>query len=78
MAVFIDGCFWHACPLHFVAPKTNVDYWEAKIERNRLRDRATTEALLAEGWTVLRFWAHEQPADVANQIVSAFRQATDF
>ena len=33
--VFIDGCYWHGCPEHFVEPKTNVDFWRTKIDGNR-------------------------------------------
>ena len=39
--VFIDGCFWHGCPEHFVTPKTRTDFWLEKIEGNRERDRDT-------------------------------------
>src|SRR4051794_2241308 len=35
IAVFVDGCFWHACPVHFVMPATNVDYWNSKIHGNQ-------------------------------------------
>src|SRR5438309_6923561 len=45
VAVFIDGCYWHGCPDHFVRPKSNVDYWDTKIGRNVKRDRQT-DALL--------------------------------
>lgn len=58
LAVFIDGCFWHGCPAHGSAPKTNADFWSAKIERNRERDSETDRILEAEGWTVLRIWEH--------------------
>ncbi|MFB7884973.1 very short patch repair endonuclease [Microbacterium sp. NPDC056057] len=68
IAVFIDGCFWHACPEHFIAPRSNADYWGPKIAGNRLRDRDTDEALRSAGWTVLRFWEHEPPAFVADDI----------
>lgn len=71
IAVFIDGCFWHACPEHFSAPRSNVDYWVPKIERNQRRDCETNEALRAEGWTVLRFWEHESPTNVAECIEHA-------
>ena len=36
--VFIDGCFWHKCPKHFIAPKSNKKYWLPKLERNVIRD----------------------------------------
>ena len=65
VAVFIDGCFWHGCPLHGTSPKANSGYWGPKLARNVERDRETTALLTASGWTVLRFWEHENPADVA-------------
>lgn len=73
IAVFIDGCFWHGCPQHFVAPKANSDYWGPKIARNRERDIDTTERLEADGWLVLRFWEHEAPSDVAARIEAVVR-----
>jgi DNA mismatch endonuclease (patch repair protein) len=65
VVVFIDGCFWHGCPQHYVEPKAHGDYWPAKIARNRQRDAETTARLQADGWTVLRFWEHEEAAAVA-------------
>lgn len=58
MAVFVDGCFWHGCPAHFVPPKQDSDYWAHKITSNRLRDQSTDAALKESGWTVLRVWEH--------------------
>lgn len=75
VAVFIDGCFWHGCPEHGTQPKTNADYWAPKLARNVERDRETTAALEAEGWRVLRFWEHEDPATVALQVERAVRRA---
>lgn len=75
IAVFIDGCFWHGCPQHFIAPKANADYWGPKIARNRERDSHTTTQLEAEGWTVLRFWEHQSSLDVAERIIAAVRGA---
>lgn len=68
VAIFVDGCFWHGCPQHFIAPKTNVEYWSAKIDGNVSRDQATDRALRDAGWTVMRFWEHEAPVDVADRI----------
>ncbi|WP_446459459.1 very short patch repair endonuclease [Streptomyces nojiriensis] len=65
VAVFVDGCFWHGCPQHFVSPKTNPDYWREKIGGNVRRDRETDARLAAEGWLVLRFWEHENAGDCA-------------
>jgi DNA mismatch endonuclease (patch repair protein) len=73
VAVFVDGCFWHGCPEHFVPPKTNPEYWNEKIGRNMRRDRDTDTRLAEEGWLVLRFWEH-QPADgCAMEVVAAVR-----
>lgn len=77
VAVFIDGCFWHSCPEHFIPPKTNADYWRQKIQRNRDRDKDTDRILADEGWTVLRFWEHENPNEAANAIVKAWRAGVD-
>jgi DNA mismatch endonuclease (patch repair protein) len=75
VAVFIDGCYWHGCPEHYIEPASNVDYWRPKIARNRERDAETTAALGAAGWQVLRFWSHEDPARVAAAIAEAVRPA---
>lgn len=69
VAVFIDGCFWHGCPEHATAPKTNAGYWGPKLERNIVRDRETDASLLDAGWRVLRFWGHEPATAVADKIL---------
>ena len=71
VAVFVDGCFWHGCPEHFVPPKTNPDYWEKKIGGNVQRDHDTDSRLAEEGWLVLRFWAHQAPEECADTVVKA-------
>jgi DNA mismatch endonuclease (patch repair protein) len=68
LAIFVDGCFFHACPTHGTRPRQNVQYWEQKLERNVLRDRRVTEALREERWTVIRLWEH-QPTDEGLKIV---------
>lgn len=65
VVVFVDGCFWHGCPKCGHVPKTNADFWAAKIQRNRDRDRATSEQLAQDGYQVLRFWEHELREDLA-------------
>lgn len=65
VAVFLDGCFWHSCPEHRTSPRSNADWWRTKLERNAARDTETTAALEADGWTVLRFWEHESPEEIA-------------
>ena len=73
IAVFIDGCFWHQCPDHATMPKANRDFWEPKLQRNVERDRENDAALEATGWTVLRFWEHEDPDAVAAAIIGTIR-----
>ncbi|MFE6407629.1 very short patch repair endonuclease [Streptomyces sp. NPDC057837] len=75
VAVLIDGCFWHGCPVHATNPKANADWWRTKLQRNMARDRETTEHLVAAGWTVLRFWEHEAPEDVAARVAMTVRQS---
>ena len=59
LAVFIDGCFWHKCPKCYIEPKSNLDYWIPKIQRNVDRDKSNTRLLKRKGWSVLRIWEHE-------------------
>ncbi|MBB4893841.1 DNA mismatch endonuclease (patch repair protein) [Streptomyces olivoverticillatus] len=73
VAVFIDGCYWHGCPEHYVSPRTNPGYWSDKVARNMARDRDTDERLIEAGWLVLRFWEHESPDSCALSINTAVR-----
>lgn len=68
VAVFVDGCFWHGCPQHGTAPRTNRDYWSSKIQGNKARDAETDEALRQRGWVPLRVWEHEDPERAAERI----------
>lgn len=68
VAVFIDGCFWHGCPEHATMPRTNAEYWEPKLARNKARDAEVTCLLREHGWTVLRFWEHEPSQLVVDEI----------
>jgi DNA mismatch endonuclease (patch repair protein) len=61
VAVFVDGCFWHSCPQHHSVPRANREWWLEKLRRNTERDRETDAHLRELGWTVLRFWEHEEP-----------------
>jgi DNA mismatch endonuclease (patch repair protein) len=56
--IFIHGCFWHrheGCSLARL-PKSRLDFWLPKLEGNKLRDRAKTDALETSGWKVLIVW----------------------
>lgn len=70
VAVFVDGCYWHGCPEHCVASKTNSRYWSEKIDANRARDADTDAQLKEAGWSVLRVWEHEDPRIAAQRIVA--------
>lgn len=59
IVIFVDGCFWHRCPRHFVKPKSNADFWEKKIQSNIDRDRRINRDLKKEGWRVIRVWEHD-------------------
>lgn len=74
LAVYIDGCFWHYCPEHGHIPKSNVVYWTSKLKGNTERDRETDRLLSQAGWTVLRFWSHERPAQIATRVATKVSQ----
>lgn len=76
IAVFLDGCFWHGCPQHATRPKANAEWWRLKLEKNIARDRDTTLHLEGSGWTVLRFWEHESPDEVARRVALAREQSS--
>lgn len=73
VAVFVDGCFWHRCPMHGSLPSANRDWWLAKLDRNVERDRLTNELLTQLGWRVLRFWEHDRVPDAAEQVEAVVR-----
>lgn len=70
VAVYLDGCFWHRCPIHSTSPKANSEWWREKLDANVRRDRATDQSLAEAGWSVVRIWEHED-ADVAASLVEA-------
>ena len=77
IAVFVNGCFWHGCPKHFVAPKSNVDYWIPKIKQNVGRDQETRTRLKANGWRVFVIWEHEDLVKRASTISGRIRHQMD-
>ena len=76
VAVFVDGCFWHACPLHGTKPKQNADWWAQKLASNVARDRDTDRRLVEAGWASLRIWEHQNPVDAADQVEARVRGRT--
>ncbi|MGH9584478.1 MAG: very short patch repair endonuclease [Bryobacteraceae bacterium] len=58
--IFVNGCFWHAhgCKIGR-PPKSKLDFWEEKLNRNRQRDEKNRIALEQAGWKVLTVWQCE-------------------
>lgn len=57
-AIFVNGCFWHmhdGCP-KFIMPKSNIEYWKPKLERNKRHDIENKIALEKQGWKVIVVW----------------------
>jgi DNA mismatch endonuclease (patch repair protein) len=77
VAVFVDGCWWHSCPVHgrkkpFTGP--NAALWEAKMARIRERDKYATTLAENLGWTVVRLWECDITADpqaAASRVIGA-------
>lgn len=76
VAVFVDGCFWHGCPVHATKPKRNAEWWAAKLEANVKRDAETDRLLEGAGWVVVRIWEHEDPDVAASRVRSVVTTRT--
>ena len=76
LAIFIDGCFWHACASHGSVPKNNRDWWSAKFAQNRERDRRKDADLTALGWLPVHYWEHEDPTEIASDVAALWRHRT--
>lgn len=59
VVIFVDSCFWHGCPIHFKRPQSNQEFWDAKIARNRERDKEVNVYYIENNWNALRIWEHE-------------------
>jgi DNA mismatch endonuclease, patch repair protein len=70
VALFVDGCFWHNCPVHGALPRTNTEFWRSKLARNYKRDRLVNQTLRKMGWTPIRVWQHDlkEPAKVIRRV----------
>jgi DNA mismatch endonuclease (patch repair protein) len=74
IVIFVDSCFFHGCSAHLRRPKSNQEYWDAKIARNILRDQTVNAEYQQMDWQVFRLWEHELKTDVeicADRIESA-------
>jgi DNA mismatch endonuclease, patch repair protein len=74
VAMFIDGCFWHACPTCGHLPKTNRPFWRAKLLRNKQRDRLTKRKLLSNQIEVMRIWEHELTSRSQSKVIIRLRR----
>lgn len=77
VAVFVDGCFWHVCPVHGRQPERNDWYWTPKLRRNVERDRAADQALTSAGWRVLRVWEHTSIEEAVELVVAALEHRSE-
>lgn len=76
IAVFVDGDYWHSCPVHgrkspFTGP--NAQLWEIKMKRNRERDQRSTALAQQAGWTVVRIWECSIRHDVTRVAAAVIR-----
>ena len=71
VVVFVDGCFWHHCPIHGAIPSSNTAFWKEKLRKNVVRDKEVSRQLKAAGWGVVRIWQHElrEPHRVAKRLM---------
>lgn len=76
IAIFVDGCFWHGCPDHYVRPGSREEFWAIRLRVNVERDQRQTLDLERAGWTVVRAWEHEVFTDLP-AVVARVRAALD-
>lgn len=69
ISVFVDGCYWHGCPMCGHIPKTRTEYWSEKIKTNRARDKKVNRLLKKENIKVIRFWEYEINVDLKGCII---------
>ena len=77
--IFVNGCFWHGhkgCP-KFVMPKSNVEFWQSKIERNRERDLWDYTYLESKSWRVIVVWECELAKDRIENTIASVREQLD-
>ncbi len=77
VAVFVDGCFWHGCPVHYSAPSTRQEFWSGKLRANVERDLARDDALIRLDWQPIHVWQHElkDVRRLVRQIASSLKEA---
>jgi DNA mismatch endonuclease (patch repair protein) len=73
VAVFVDGCFWHGCPIHGSLPRRNASWWRQKLAYNQRKDMRSSLLHEEAGWKVLRYWSHDAPTVVAAELMEVLR-----
>ncbi|SDX73330.1 very short patch repair endonuclease [Salimicrobium album] len=71
VVIFIDSCYWHACPLHGSVPKTNTEFWKNKFEKNKARDKRDREYYEEKGWNIMRIWSHDLKKNVFEDTIDS-------
>lgn len=74
IALFVHGCFWHGCPRHYSAPKSNASFWKTKLSSNRLRDLRQARLVRSAGWSPVVIWEHSLRADPTVAVRKALRK----
>lgn len=74
IALFVDSCFWHFCPLHRKLPKNNAEYWLAKLTKNFERDKVITEHYEKLNWLVIRIWEHDLKEDFLSTMSAVLKK----
>lgn len=77
VAVYVDGCFWHRCPIHATSPRANASFWTEKLDANVARDERMTALLKDAGWRVLRIWEHVPVAEAVQAVEQVLAGAHD-
>jgi len=73
-AIFIDGCFWHSCPIcKPTMPSSNAEYWKNKINKNIERSSNADRKLSKMGWQVIHVWEHQIKRDFKGSIDSVIK-----
>ena len=68
VVIFIDSCFWHSCPLHGNRPKSNVEFWNKKLDRNIEKATEVNAYYKEHGWHIMRVWEHDLKEDYEGTI----------
>lgn len=76
IVVDVRSCFWHQCSSHCGIPKTNHDWWTAKLARTAERDVDTEDRLRAAGWIVVVVWEHDDIELAANRVADQVHMRT--